>query len=105
MKNTLIIDMDTDRKDVIRLSKPESIAEEVDNSETARLMVLDDLTTVCNALGTLIHLAHANKYMDSETASKMCVDFLNDNFIKVAKPKDSEPKDSEPKDSEPKDSE
>ena len=80
MKNTLIIDMDTDREDVIRLSKPESIAEEVDNSETARLMVLDDLTTVCNALGTLIHLAHTNGYMDSKTASKMCVDFLTENF-------------------------
>lgn len=83
--------MDTDRKDVIRLSKPESIAEEVDNSETARLMVLDDLTTVCNALGTLIHLAHSNEYMDSKTASKMCVDFLTENFGVKAIPDVTEP--------------
>tara|TARA_R100000988_G_C3993436_1_gene164208 strand:+ start:176 stop:466 length:291 start_codon:yes stop_codon:yes gene_type:complete len=81
MKNTLIIDMDTDREDIIRLSKPKSIAEEVDNSETARLMVLDDLTTVCNALGTLINLADANKYIDSKTSSKMCIDFLTENFV------------------------
>ena len=89
MKNTLMIDMDTERKDVIRLSKPESLANEVDDSETARLMVLNDLTTVCNALGTLIHLADTNGYLDNKKACNMCIEFLNDNFLNVKLNKES----------------
>ncbi len=81
-----MIDMDTEREDVIRISKPESLAKEVDNSETARLMVLNDLTTVCNALGTLIHLSDSNNYMDAKTGVKMCIQFLQENF-----PTESEP--------------
>ena len=80
MKNKVLIDMDTERKDVIQLSKPESLAKEVDDSESARLMVLDDLTTVCNGLGTLIHLADANGYLDTAKSVKMCVQFLQENF-------------------------
>lgn len=84
-----MIDMDTEREDVIRISKPEDIGNAVDDSDKARQMVLEDLTTVCNALGTLIHLSDANGYMDSKTACKMCVDFLTTNF------KEEEVKDSE----------
>ena len=91
-----MIDMDTEREDVIRISKPESIADEVDNSEKARQMVLDDLTTVCNALGTLIHLANTNKYVDAKTASKMCVEFLQQNFGGVGEP-DENPERPTPK--------
>ena len=75
-----MIDMDTEREDVIRISKPEDLSNAVDDSDKARQMVLNDLTTVCNALGTLIHLSDANGYMDSKTASKMCIDFITSNF-------------------------
>ena len=69
-----------------KLAIPASIADEVDDSEKARQMVLDDLTTVCNALGTLIHLANTNKYVDAKTASKMCVEFLQQNFGSEGEP-------------------
>lgn len=86
MKNKLMIDMDTDREDVIRISKPEDVVETVDDPSKAKQMVLEDLTTVCNALGTLIHLADSNNYMDSKTATKMCIQFLQENFPNEGEP-------------------
>jgi|TARA_Y100000389_G_scaffold202451_1_gene247777 hypothetical protein len=85
MKNTLMIDLDSDREDPIRITKPENVVETVKDEDSARKMVMDDLTTVCNALGTLITIAEDNNYFDSEKAVKMCIDYLNDNFIKEDK--------------------
>ena len=80
MKNSLLIDMDTERDEVIKLSKSQDLAETIRDEETARQMVLDDLTTVCNALGTLIQLAHDKNYLSAERSSNMCINFLRDNF-------------------------
>jgi hypothetical protein len=79
MKNTILIDMDTDREEVVKFSKPEQSLD-LENEEVAREMVLNDLTTLCNALGTLIHLAHHNNYLSSDKSCKLCIDFLNTNF-------------------------
>lgn len=80
MKNSLLIDMDTDRDEVIKLSKSQDLAESIQDEESARQMVLNDLTTVCNALGTLIQLAHDKNYMSADKSSNMCINFLRDNF-------------------------
>ena len=88
-----MIDMDTEREDVIRISKPEDIGKSVDDKEKARQMVLDDLTTVCNALGTLIHLSNTNGYMSKEVAYNMCIEFLNDNFLNKEEKEIETPKD------------
>lgn len=90
MKNKLMIDMDTDREDVIRISKPEDVVETVDDPSKAKQMVLEDLTTVCNALGTLIHLSDSNNYMDATTATKMCIQFLQENFPTEGEPDTNE---------------
>ena len=44
MKNVILIDMDTDREEVIKFSKPEQPLD-LENEEVARQMVLNDLTT------------------------------------------------------------
>lgn len=82
MKNTILIDLDTDREDSIRLTKPEDLAEKITNDESAKAMIMEDLTTICNALGTLIKMGNDSDYFDGETVAKMCINYLTENFIK-----------------------
>lgn len=81
MKNSLLIDFDTEREDPIRITKNEDTVNKVNDEESAKKMVLEDMTTLCNALGTLIQLANDSGYVDSEVSAKMCVNYLNDNFL------------------------
>jgi hypothetical protein len=76
-----MIDLDTEREDPIRITKPENLVETITDDDTAKKMVLDDMTTVCNALGTLIQLANDSGYFDGDKAANMCIDYLNENFI------------------------
>jgi hypothetical protein len=81
MKNSLLIDLDTEREDPIRITKTEDTVNKVNDEESAKKMVLEDMTTLCNALGTLIQLANDSGYVDSKVSAKMCVNYLNDNFL------------------------
>ena len=81
MKNSLLIDVDTERKDPIRITKTEDTVNKVNDEESAKKMVLEDMTTLCNALGTLIQLANDSGYIDSKVSANMCVNYLNDNFL------------------------
>tara|TARA_R110001632_G_scaffold211149_2_gene336529 strand:- start:100 stop:393 length:294 start_codon:yes stop_codon:yes gene_type:complete len=82
MKNKVLIDMDTDRKDVIRLSKPEDELKDIlEDKDTAKKMLFDDLTTICNGLGSLIKYGEDNKHFESGKVAELCVKFLEDNFI------------------------
>ncbi len=81
MKNSLLIDLDTEREDPIRITKTEDTVNKVNDEESAKKMVLEDMTTLCNALGTLIQLANDSGYIDSNVSAKMCVNYLNDNFL------------------------
>lgn len=82
MKNKVLIDMDTDREDVIRLSKPEKELNEIlDDKDTAKKMLFDDLTTICNGLGSLIKYGEDNNYLESGKVAEMCIKFLEDNFL------------------------
>lgn len=76
-----MIDLDTEREDPIRITKPENVVKEVTDENTAKEMVLNDMTTICNALGTLIQLGQDSGYFDGEASAKMCIDYLEDNFV------------------------
>lgn len=82
MKNSLLIDLDTDRaEEPIKITKPENLVANIEDSEAARKMVLDDMTTVCNALGTLIKVANDSNYFDAKKSAQMCIDYLTENFL------------------------
>jgi hypothetical protein len=81
MKNTVMIDFDSDREEPIIITKPENTLEGIDDGDKAKKMVLEDITTVCNALGTLIKLSNDSGYLDGETSANMCIEYLRDNFI------------------------
>jgi hypothetical protein len=76
-----MIDLDTEREDPIRITKPENMVKEITDENVAKEMVLNDMTTICNALGTLIKLGQDSGYFDGEASAKMCIDYLQDNFI------------------------
>ena len=80
MKNTLYIDFDTEREDPIRINKTEDLVEQLKDDGEAKKMILLDMTTVCNALGTLIQVADSSGYFDAKHTAKLCVDYLNENF-------------------------
>ena len=84
MKNTVTIDVDTDRSETpVMISKPEefNIEEAASDKEKLKKMILEDMVTVCNGLGILIQIGEDNDYFSSEETAKMCVKYLEDNFI------------------------
>lgn len=83
MKNTLYIDFDTEREDPIRINKSEDLVEQMKDEAEAKKMLLNDMTTICNALGTLIQVGHDNDYFDAKKTAKMCIDYLNESFNQV----------------------
>ena len=81
MKNSLFIDFDSEREDKIKISKSEEVLKNMEVDSATKQMVIDDLTTVCNALGTLIQVAHENNIADRFNSAKVCIDYLTETFI------------------------
>ena len=83
--------MDTDREDVIRLSKPEEELKDIlEDKDTAKKMLFDDLTTICNGLGSLIQYGENNKHLESGKVAEFCIKFLEDNFMNSNKDSETE---------------
>lgn len=83
--------MDTDREDVIRLSKPEEELKDIlEDKDTAKKMLFDDLTTICNGLGSLIQYGENNKHLESGKVAELCIKFLEDNFMNSNKDSETE---------------
>lgn len=65
MKNTIYIDIDTDREQPILIGKgPETVPPTT--REEAGIMILEDIACVCDALINLIHVADQNEYATKE---------------------------------------
>ena len=65
MKNTIYIDIDTDRDQPILIGKgPETVPPTT--REEAGKMIVEDIACVCDALINLIHVADQNEYATKE---------------------------------------
>ena len=65
MKNLIYIDVDTDREQQIKIGKgPEMIQPQ--NKDEASSMIKNDIGCVCEALCSLIHVAHESGYGTKE---------------------------------------
>jgi hypothetical protein len=82
MKNSLYIDFDSEREDKVKITKPKTVVEEIMKNKQERQMIVDDLTTCMNALGTLIQAANDNNIVESNKSAQICVEYLTENFIK-----------------------
>ena len=66
MKNTIIIDVDTDREQPILLGKGPETTPPTTRDEAAK-MLTDDIACVTDALISLVHIVDQNQYGDKET--------------------------------------
>jgi hypothetical protein len=65
MKNTIIVDIDTERERPILIGKgPET--PQPTSSEEAKLLISTDIKDLCNALCSLIEVAHINDYANMD---------------------------------------
>jgi len=80
MKNFICIDVDTDRNPVIMLTKTEK-QETPSDFESARDMVLLDISCLCETLAHLIIIAGESEYADKTLLVKATTDRLNDLLV------------------------
>lgn len=81
MKNIIMVDLDTDREQQVKITKPEGMAENLNDAKLAKDMVIADISTLCNGLGTLIQVSGENGFFKSEELASLCVKYLTDNFL------------------------
>ncbi len=82
MKNIIMVDLDTEREQKIKITKPDNIVKEISDEKTAKEMVVKDISTLCNGIGALIQVGEDNGYFEAEKLSNLCIKYLTDNFIK-----------------------
>lgn len=79
MKNIVIVDIDTERKDQITIiGKPEGLFTEPKDKEEAKKMVEDDILSLCEGLITIINVAHDNEYNDASYLLQSCIKLIED---------------------------
>lgn len=77
MKNTIYIDVDTERENPITFSKPSGIEQPTD-FDGAKSLILNDITCLCEGLCVLVSLADQNQYGKKEDLIKAISDRLSD---------------------------
>jgi hypothetical protein len=88
MKNTIYIDIDTEREQPILIGKgPETSPPET--REEAGKMIVEDIACVCDALINLIHVADQNSYGTKESLIEKVKGQLNE-YLSNPTPKDNE---------------
>ena len=85
MKNTIIVDVDSERERQIIIGKPYEIAP-LSTPEEMKPMMENDITCLAHGLCELIRLASLNGYCDKETAIKTSIGFLNDLLTEAVPP-------------------
>lgn len=75
-KNELCVSIDTSRKDVVQIAKPNNVKQPTNNVEAAA-MLIDDLYTLAEAMAVLIQVADSSGYKSKEQSLKDITDHLN----------------------------
>jgi hypothetical protein len=76
MKNTVLIDFDSEREKKVIIGKP-SVIEQPQDEASAKAMIIDDISCVCEALCELIHIADQNNYGNKEDLTRVSISLLN----------------------------
>jgi hypothetical protein len=77
MKNLIIIDIDTEREQVVKINKPIDFIMPTTPDE-AKKMITDDISCTLEALCTLIHVCEQNNYGNKKDLVNTCIKYLND---------------------------
>jgi hypothetical protein len=76
MKNTIFIDIDTDRDRPVLIGKGQD-SEVPKNEEEAKEMIVFDIASICEGLCELIHVASQNGYGSKEGFVNASIEQLN----------------------------
>ena len=83
IKNKLFVDLDTEREQPIIFGKDDENLVPKDK-EDEKKMILLDISTLCDGLITLIHIAHLNGYVNKNHITQSCIEqlqlFLSDSL-------------------------
>jgi len=77
MKNSLFIDVDTEREQMVLIGKPPEI-QQPENPQEAANMIMDDIASVCEALVTLIMICDNSGYAKKEEMLTTTLKYLSD---------------------------
>lgn len=78
-KNILIVDIDSSRKESVKIGKPEE-AKEPESPEEFAEIVINDMASLCEAICTLIHLAESQGIKSSANSLRDCIKHLEAGF-------------------------
>lgn len=84
MKNTIYIDIDTDRTPSVNIGKPSEI-EKPTTPEEASAMIIVDISCLCEALCSLIHMTDQSGYAKKEDLVNASIKYLNDMLVEPTK--------------------
>jgi hypothetical protein len=90
MKNSIFIDIDTERDQPILIGKPKEITPPTTPEEAAK-MIITDISHVCEALCSLIHVADQNGYATKEALIAASITLLNNMLVEQPSEPTSEP--------------
>lgn len=77
MKNLIIIDIDTEREQVVKINKSTDFVMPTTPDE-AKKMIIDDISCTLEALCTLINISEQNNYGNKKDLVNTCIKYLND---------------------------
>jgi len=79
MKNTIQIDIDSDREDTVIIGKPKDFRRPESKEEFA-YEIINDMATLCEAICTLIHVADQNGLKPSDKSVQDCINHIKNGF-------------------------
>lgn len=79
MKNTLLVEINTERAPTIIIGKMKDSPQPANKQEHAK-MVLLDMATLCEGVVTLIHLAEQEGIRPSAESLRLCIEHLQNGF-------------------------
>jgi hypothetical protein len=77
MKNLIIIDIDTEREQIVQINKSADFVLPTTPDE-AKKMIINDISCTLEALCTLIKISDANHYANKKELISTCFKYLND---------------------------
>jgi hypothetical protein len=80
MKNSIFIDIDTERKQPVIIGKPPEITPPT-TPEEASVMINTDISCLCEALCTLIHMSDQSGYTNKEILVEASIKHLNNMLV------------------------
>jgi hypothetical protein len=76
MKNSILIDIDSEREKKIIIGKPD-VLEQPETPEEAKAMIIKDIADICETLCELIHIADQNGYAKKGDLVGAAINSLN----------------------------